>query len=176
MSRTTMYAFPKSGPCVELAEFPNSWGSAARIWNALSERYLGERVVWMLPNRSEQLWALVDDPQLTQAERDVLESTFDHVLVHRNDFDYLAGVYRAFSLFYPPGKSACHLNAIATVLEQLVDGKMVVSFEVYAVGWRWTSCAENLWQVRDENDDSRPYNLALDSRHRWLFDDTVYGE
>ncbi len=40
MSYTTIYELPSNAPLIELAEFPNVWGSAMRIWQALIERYL----------------------------------------------------------------------------------------------------------------------------------------
>lgn len=48
MSRTEMYAAPEGGKFEQIAELSNSWGSASRIWSAISERYFGDKMHWLI--------------------------------------------------------------------------------------------------------------------------------
>lgn len=169
MSRTTMYAFPESGPGEKLAEFANAWGSAAYVWSSLSGSYLGGGAVWMSEAGSRRLWDLAGDEKLQPCERLTLASTFDRWLCGRESFAALAAAYRELVRLHPPGGAPCHLPAMASLLDDLAAGrKHGLDFPPRAVGWHQTSVAENLWWVREGEGGGRMYDLSRDSGHHWL--------
>jgi hypothetical protein len=160
MSRTTIYAAPKSGPMYEIAEYPNAWGSAAYVWSALCGAYLGDSSFWMMrSSEAEKLWALAKDPSVSECERLTLLSTFDRAMVRHDSFLKIAQAFREFHAKYPP-KGVCHLLSWAALLESLASDE-----QVFAIGWQQTSVSENLWQVREGEDTWRPYDLARDAGH-----------
>ncbi|MDE2102664.1 MAG: hypothetical protein KGL39_35800 [Patescibacteria group bacterium] len=168
MSSTVLFGAPEGGTFRKIASFGNSWGGAAFVWYALSERYLGDKTAWM-NGRVEELWALAEDVRLQPFERDTLLSTFDRALVRSDGFSCLAASFRTFVAAYPPGEYVCHLMAQADFLDSLAHGDGDLCFVPHAVGWQQTTVGENLWNVRIGEDDTRPYDLARDTGHFFLF-------
>ncbi len=172
MSRTTMYGFTRDGERHEVAEFKNSFGSAAFIWDAMSKRYLKTSFGQLMTKAElDKLWTLAYDMSISYCHRLVLGSTFDRMLVSYKNFDMLAGLYDSFTKQFPPTDTeVCHLPAIAAKLRELaVEGKYI------AVGWQQTSVAEEMWWVDGPEDpetgdhpQARPYNLHKDHQHLWL--------
>jgi hypothetical protein len=173
MSRTTMYAFPETGPCWKTATFQNSWGSASRVWFSLCARYFGNENYWMSPENANRLWPLWKDSRLSECEKRVLLWTFDRALVRSTTFARMAEFLREFDCLCPvPQSHANHLQAIAVQLEECLANPKIV-----AAGWHQTSVSSNHWWVYTdfENGEGRPYDLSVDSNHFFVFDNLDVG-
>ena len=73
-----MYAVPESGELVKIKEYGNAWGSAAYVWTALSEKYLGNKIAWMMAADGDgTFWKLHENYPLTLAEKGAFFFTFD---------------------------------------------------------------------------------------------------
>src|SRR6516162_4030829 len=125
MSSTTMYAAPRDGSFELIAGFPNAWGSAAFIFNQLCEHYFGDRRLWEQEKGQQKLWGLAKDPRLQNFEKEVLVSTFDHILVDRPNFNVMAMAFRLFVGRYPPNGQVCHLLGQAEIFEALALGNSI---------------------------------------------------
>lgn len=179
MSRTTVYVAPENGAFVEVAEFGNAWGSAARIWSALAERYCGDTAYWLVCRSEEEqrrFWALAKDERLSREERIVFAWTFDRALVDRPHFEEMARCLDTFRAIYPAGEKVCHLSLHAALLRRLASEDHGLSFAPFAVGIWQTSVSECSWIVREgeegeDGEDCRPYDLSRDAGHWFLFEE-----
>lgn len=136
-------------------EFRNAWGGAARIWDALFERYLKNPNIpyhmW-LTDKGNSLWPLAKRHDLPMFERAVHASTFDLAYVGKEHFSRFSNDLRAFAERYPAGNKVDHLIAWSDVIEHS---------DAEAVGFHGTSVAENPWcNYDDETDEMIPVSLA----------------
>jgi hypothetical protein len=165
MSKTTMYAFPTSGPRKVFKEFFNAWGSAFRVWKALATKYLGNGFGWMLNgSEAQKLWDLSTDVRLSPTERIVLLSTFDYALVNVDKMASVSTAFRDFVRMYPT-KNVCHLTSFADALDEIREGRHGLEIDVIAVGWQQTSVNENPWWVREGEEEGRSYDMSKDNKH-----------
>jgi hypothetical protein len=176
MSVTTMYLF--EAPTWEAkhhAEFGNSWGWAAFVWDSLLGQYFKEipgvemRGGW--PASSLANWKKLWDPQIKIPmepwERVVLRATYDRAIIHVGQFAQVAACLRKFERvhFCPALDGVSHLGDIAFALEELLKVNQGLPRGM-AVGFQATSVAQNLWQFYDEETgDSQPYSLEKHKLH-----------
>lgn len=163
MSRTTVYAFYDGKPAKSV-ELPNAWGSGPMIWDALIAKYRVEGDVF---SAWKNLCAAERDGKikLQPWERIVLHATYENALVKRDDLETYAAAAEQFDKAHHVDGRVCHLRAMGEVArEALKDG-------AEAIGFHLTSVADNPWWVRPDNEDEdgRPYDLAVDTRH-WFVD------
>jgi len=164
MSHTKIYRVPAAGPVSEHSRYPNSWGSAAYIWVSLCNAHYGLPGWSSLPD-IQLLWDLAKHPAVPRHQQIALKATFDMVMVRREN---LGEVIEAFGMFYrdfPPGDHACSIPAQSENLRVLFQDP-----DCFAVCWQQTTTCRYLWQV-PYNEDSRPYDLARDEGHWFLFDE-----
>lgn len=144
MSYSTMLEVPHAGQLVEVAEFGNAWGAAARVWSAISGKYLGDEAKWFTcAGDGGSFWKLVSDPRLTRCERIIFAWTFDWMICERDKATELATLMNEFAAAFPvPGK-VDHLPAIARTLEEHRESD--------CVGWCFiqTSVSGDCWDVQD---------------------------
>jgi hypothetical protein len=166
-----MYTVNNRGVCHPVHEYGNSWGGAAFVWNALVEKYWPlqpgqkswERSVGM-GGDMKPLWALRSVRDVPVPERVVLISTFDRVMVKREDLLWTADCFDTFKdAFHTDHKIVCSLGAQAIDLRALAADK-----KVYAVCWQQTSVAEDQWY---DNVRRKPYNIKTNNDHFFLFDE-----
>jgi hypothetical protein len=168
MSCTELFLVPRQGEIQLVAEFRNSHGGAAYVWDKLSEMYLHwQEFEWCKADdqKIKQLWALNHDPRLTLTERITLTTTYDGVMVRRRDLLVVADAFEAFAARHGPGT---HLPAQAVELR-----KMAGDLECYAACWNQTSVNADTWWVRTRGEYQRRYNLYLDRgqrRQHWFLD------
>ena len=157
-------------------EYGNAWGGHARIWTSIWDKYIKDHSkeydTWLSPSENqERLWASYKDEHIPIQVRVVMAMTFDRVLIAKAQFKLMATTLRKFMELFPYG-GVDHLPAWADELELLVDDETVD-----AVGFHATSVAENPFEVyREEEDDSRPYNVNTDEGHAYLFDMDEFKE
>ena len=139
-------------------EFINPWRGAARIWDALFDRYLKRHDIpyhsWIASYREDggqSLWDLAKRSQLPLFERTVHAFTFDLAFVRRENFPRFAADLRSFDVKYPVDYPS-HLPAWASLIE---------SMDCEAVGQYATSVSRCPWWPWDEErEEHRRLTLA----------------
>ena len=176
MSYCAIITFKNSKIDAEI-EFRNSYGGAARIWTSLFDRYLKDDSVpydcWM--NRAcvddgHSLWGLAKCKALSMCERAVHTATFDYAIVEKKNFKQFVKHLREFTQMHPVGSEfAHHLEAWAQCIENLDD-------DVESIGFYGTSCGENLWRGRYDQDKEEhvAYDLKTGDKHFDVYDAIKY--
>ncbi len=171
MSYTTLHSVPASGPIQSFATFKNAFLSAFVVWDIIAKEYAGITSISSLMFDKEKMnafWKLVKDPKLPEFARAVMGSTFDKVMVKREDCKKLAGHMREFdAAFSKHGKT--HMLAIADELDKLSET------DAAAACFTQTSVSSDVWQVRENKDDEdsedRYYDISKDNGHWFLYHD-----
>lgn len=163
MSCTEIYGFDKDGNAYCQTEVKNAWRGAMAIWNALGERYLPLGKSIFNNERMRQIWSLYDSSNISNTDKICLGTTFDKVLIKREDIPDVVEAFRDFD-----GDTS--LKEQADILEEMFkDGDCI------AVGWNQTSVTcenwENFGGYDEEKDESIPYNCLTGTEHWYLFDD-----
>lgn len=183
MSYTTLYAVNNRGVCHGYREYRNSWGAAAFVWNALVEKYWplkpGQKS-WERPvgmgGDMKPVWALAKQQDLPVYERVVLITTFDNMMIRREDFNFVADCFEQFDVALNPNRKipfedtstpqvACHMMAFAFDFRKLADDK-----KVCAVCFQQTSVSDDMWY---DYSRKKPYNIYSkgNDKHWFLFDE-----
>lgn len=182
MSYTEIFAFNPDGTAESIGEIRNAHRGAMAVWNHFEQKYLPEaRPAWatqvMAPGywsrfgmgsdeEMQEFWDLIDDPRLTLSERIVLGSTYDNVVVMREDLPRLIAAFRAFE-----GQSS--LPEQADLIMQVLD-----TTDLIAIGWNQTSVNSDSWEnyhYDEETEESTSYNLLTGTAHLDLFKDLIEG-
>lgn len=182
MSYTEIYAFEKDGNACFYSEVRNAWRGAMAIWRTLEEKYLLSLPFpsgWSLVNRDrnyysrttatitdadamKEIWDLAKDERLSENERIVLKTTFDYVVVKKEDLPKVIDAFNDFE-----GETSLKEQA-----EILV--KMFNDDDVIAVGWNQTSVNGDTWGnfggYDEEKYEDIPYNILTMDKHWFLFD------
>jgi hypothetical protein len=164
MSRTTVKIIDDDYRIKDIAELSNSWGSAAFVWTALAKKYLEDEMAFFREG-GKQLWALVDDERLSDAERIVLASTFDHAIIERARFADAAKAFREFSHYHGTAGNANHLPAIADLLDEWRERPCV------GMCFQQTSVSDDPWhgEYDAEAEEYKPFDFERDRRHFFVF-------
>ena len=114
-------------------------------------------------SHEDEIWKLADDPNVPYHDRIVLASTFDNILVKKEDLPKLIEFFKGFG-----GETS--LPEQAEILQKAYDDP-----DVIAVGFNQTSVNADTWTNaggRDpETDEWLPYNCLTMDKHTWLFDE-----
>ena len=174
MSYAELKIVKKNGDVVGYKEYNNAFGGAAFIWTKLYDKYLKDQNIpydsWLL-NR-EKLWKLSKDESIPFFARVVLNSTYDHVIIKRENILDLANALEKFLEIFPPSKGTiCHLGNWVNDLRDIYKDKSIRGIAFYQ-----TSVSQDLWNIYNDNeeDDSwtdRDYNIEKDEGHWFLFDE-----
>ncbi|MBW1779264.1 MAG: hypothetical protein JRL30_00805 [Deltaproteobacteria bacterium] len=165
MSRCYVIEF-KDGKPDTYAEFPNSWGGAARIWTSLYDKYMKDPAKeydsWLMDYETK-LWALATSEKLEPCERITMLATFDYAIIRRENFGKVAADLRGFVALNPaPSGSVDHVPAWADLIE---------ASSAEAIGFHGTSVSEDLWQEWDEDaDEAVVYDLNKGDRHFEIYE------
>lgn len=149
MSYTEIYRVTKSGKTKCIGEVRNAWRGAMAIWNSLERAYLPSlpRPLWMTPEEyakdgywrtgvpsigskedpMKPIWELHKDIRLTESECICLLSTFDNVLVMKDDLPKVVSAFREF-----PYETS--LKEQAEIIENSMNDR-----HLFAVCWNQTS-------------------------------------
>lgn len=173
MSYTTLYLVPESGEIREYAEYRNAYGLAAYCWTSLCDRYL-DGVQWILSDDAiKRLWGLAKDGRMPEHHKIALRTTFDNVMVRRENLLRVGDAFDQFVKDFPPGKQACSLSKQAADLRLLSHNA-----KCFAVCWCQTSVAADAWMTRDDdevNEEGDPvyrgWDISKDEGHWFLFDE-----
>lgn len=172
MSYTTLYKVPASGPIETYKDYHNAFRSAWLVWDTMSKQYLGKDAVEFMLDRSEHamqpVWDLWKDPNVPESHRIVMASTFDKVMVKRENLERLGEAYDAYSrAVEDPG----HIEAMADDLRELAQDETC-----FAVCWCQTSVSSDVWlapvtcECCGSEVDYRMYDVSRDEGHWFLFE------
>ncbi len=188
MSYTEIYGFNKEGFAYSEADVKNAHRGAMAIWSILENRYLPQyrpsyvpsyisdeelerychykparTSAFMDENAMKEVWNLVDDERLKDCEKIALASTFDHVIINKDDFPRLINAFREFE-----GQTS--LKEQADIIE-----KMLTDENCIAVGFNQTSVNGDTWTnlggFDEEVEECIPYNILTGDKHWELFND-----
>ena len=110
---------------------------------------------------SKDIWNLFDREDVDVIDRIVLGTTFDHVMVKRENIHQVIEAFEAFA-------GDTNLKEQAEGLRELLKNASNVAF-----AWNQTSVNGSEWWHSGifDGEDEMPYNFKTQNRHFWLFDD-----
>ena len=169
MSCTEMYIVDKDGNVVPHKEFHNSHRGSMMVWRQIANSMGFEGFTFLTGDRMQKVWDMWQDKSAPLSHRIVMASTFDNVMVQRENLPRLIQAIEEYSKTFDPG----NLFSQCLSLKELVDDK-----DVQAVCWTQTSVNCDTWWVASETDDDdmRRHNINRDSGHWFLFDRLENGE
>ena len=165
MSCTEIIKFDKKGESSLVGEVENGIRESFAVWNYLSHKYLGRQFsIFGKPSEQEEVWSLFEDDRLSEDEKIILGTTFDYVLIKKED---IPRVIDAFSTLDEKEVGRVvkewRENPIGISLpEQIEILKNLLSDEdCIAIGWHQNSVSCNMWY---------DYNCIVGDEHWYLFD------
>lgn len=171
MSRTEVYAVAPEGGNIELmGEIQNSYRGAMHVWTTLAVNYglirRGEEGYLLIrPELMKQLWRFGSDERLAWWERVVLLSTFDRVVILRDDFPRLIEAFSQWTR---------HTGGDSSIPIQCDLFRRIAQDErpFRGICFNQTSVCENPWWVGGscEDEEGRPFNIDRDEDWWSLFD------
>lgn len=187
MSYTEIVCFKNNGDAESCTDIKNSWRGAMAIWNILEKKYLPQYRPSYIPkdipdsmleaycgykpsrcsammdrDAMKEIWNLFDKNNVSKVDRIVLGTTFDKMLVKKENFQEVIDAFNQFE-----GETS--LKEQANVLKETLEND-----EIIAVGWNQTSVTQNQWTCHEfdkESEEYIPYNCLKSTEHYWLFDE-----
>lgn len=143
MSRTTVVRI-WPGRKTELGEeLKNSWGTAALVWDFMSQEYLNGRN-WLIQNDNQVLWNLYLHQGIPFHQRAVFVMTFDNVWVVRKNYARMAADIHKFLEEFSRKDCVNHWPRIAEILleekKSKAIGLWITSVTDNPFGRRWNGC------------------------------------
>jgi len=175
MSYTEIFGFTKDNNVIGIGDVRNAFRGAMAVWHTLEKKYLPTyHPSWAPMNDGKEyfrssalgddklmreVWSLADNEKVSEVDKIALKSTFDKVIVRRENFGRLIEAFRAFE-----GETSLKEQA------DIIEG---AGPEVIAIGWNQTSVNGDTWQnfggYDEETEESIPYNLETGEDHWELF-------
>lgn len=119
-------------------------------------------------NPMKEIWELQHNKDVPVHERICLYTTFDDILVKRENVPKVIDAFRKFG-----GETS--LPEQADILQEMLKDS-----DIIAVGWNQTSVNSDSWSTcggyDEETDTRKPYNCITGKGHFWLFDELVQRE
>lgn len=178
MSYTEIFAF-KNGKSKLAEEVNNAFRGAMAIWGEMEKQHLSpiyaswdatkqiSRASSMDQGKMKEIWNMASDKNIPLDERLVLSTTFDKVLVKRENLPRLIEAFKNFENTY---KEKTSLPEQTSILEAFLDDE-----DVMAVGWNQTSVNGDNWNnfggYDEDEGEPIPYDINSMSEHWFLFDD-----
>lgn len=165
MSYTELFKVKSDGNAESFNEVRNAFRGAMAVWNSLEKKYLPETPFSRLfGSEAQKVWDLVKDERLTSEERICMASTFDNVMVKRENLPKLIVAFRKF-----PSETSLPEQA------DLIEMEMNLDEDLVAIGWNQTSVNGDTWAnfggYDEEEGEPIPYNINTMDRHWFLFDE-----
>ena len=160
MSTTEIYAIEKNGDVTPYGSAQNSWLGGMHVWNSLNDKY-GFNEGFMFSFK--KTWGNFNKGIYEDYENIVLGSTFDHIIVLKENFEQLLTSFKKYYSVYPNSNFGQQIEVIET---------MKADENVIGVAWCQTSVADDLWDFcyDEEQDEVIPYNIFKGENHWELFD------
>lgn len=180
MSYTEIYKFKKDGNAECFAEVKNAFRGAMAIWTNVEKRYLPKYIpTWAMGDTSKEysrtsdfmggglkeVWALFDTDKISETDKIVLGSSFDNVVVMKDDLPKLIEAFRNFQ-----GETSLKEQA------DLIENAFKNDDDLLAIAWNQTSVNGDAWQSDETGLDEYgdeiylTYNLLKHDKHWNLFE------
>lgn len=153
MSYTEIIKFNKNGDSSSAGRIWNASRGSWMVWDMLSKKYLGHGFNCFDLRLAQETWDLFTDVRLTNTEKIVLGSTYDFVLIKKEDIRKVIDAYREFSIL----NENLSLNEQAEILQALEKDT-----DCIAIGFHQNSVSCDMWNN---------YNCVNGTEHWYLFDD-----
>ena len=166
MSYTEIFSFNKDGIAEHEAEVKNAFRGAMAVWKHLFEKHLKGNGYEVMPYMDMQpIWDLQNNERLSDSDLICLLSTFDNVVVKKENLNLLIQAFEEF-------KGNSSLREQAKIIKGLLEK------DCTAVGWNQTSVNWDTWGnynhklINEEEDEYEyhGYNLNESKEHWFLFD------
>ncbi len=172
MSRTELYIVKKEGNLELFKEFGNSHRGAALLWDNLAKKYFNTsygRMMWD-DKEMEKIWRLDQDPKVPKELKILLISTFDHMLIKKENFEkFIIACEEVYQQDYL--EEMGHFKKYPSVLLEILK-----YIDCIGIGWNRTSVCSGVWDEYDscKHCDNgtirRDYNIFKDKDHKFLFE------
>ena len=179
MSYTEIYKFNKKGDAEFLDEVKNSFRGAMAIWIILEKKYLPKYVpTWAMGDTSKEysrtsdfmggglkeIWGLFESDKVSEVDKLVLGTTFDKVIVKKEDLENVVKAFREFE-----GETSLKEQA------DIIEKALKEDEDLIAIAWNQTSVNSGVWESdsgeEDEDGNQLPYNILNSDKHWDLFED-----
>lgn len=160
MSFTTLYAVRENKNLHPVKDFGNSFAGALLVWLTLAEKYGIPNGSHLLLNEKvrREVWDLASREDVSEADQLTMQTTFDCVLVHKENFKQLVKAMKESAKTLP---KHCTILQQAETIETLIDDP-----DIIAIGWNQTSVVDTWEDYLHENE----YNLKNADKHWYMFD------
>lgn len=178
MSCVEIYGFNKNGIIEEEREVRNAMRGSMLIWQHIEKKYLPSlkplygwesdnyrsRFFTFSSDKLDEFWNLITDKKVSEVDRIVLGSTYDNVLIKKDNIEKLLNAYEKFE-----GES--NLKEQILAIKDLFKNRNII-----ALGYNQTSVNSNpWWEYNEEKEDEEnyfgeSYNFLTGKRHWWLFE------
>ena len=182
MSYTELFKFNKKGNAEYHEDIKNAFRGAMAIWGILEKRHLPslpkplwagneQRDYWSrttalsLGEKEDPMkavWELFSSDKLTTDEKIVLGSTFDNVIVKKENLDKLISAFESFG-------EETSLKEQADSFKKLIDDP-----DCIAIGFNQTSVVGDTWINKggydEESEEYKAYNIKSMNDHWYLFE------
>lgn len=164
MSYTEIFKINKDGKGEFIGETKNSFRGAMAIWSHLEKKYLPNEGQFnrFVMGKMNEVWDLAKGDRITEAEKRVMQSTFDNVLVKKENLPKLLEYFRNF-------ETETSLSEQAEIIEEAIEKDN----NLIAIGWNQTSVNGDNWSnwggYDEETDEPIPYDINTMDKHWYLF-------
>lgn len=128
MSTTELYVVGENY-CNQIGETENAWRGAMYIWDDIAKRYFNLKCFPIESDMRMRIWNAHSEHDLSEAEKIVLLSTMDRVLVSQKDLPRLIYAFREYG--------ASHENSSLNAQADIIENTEIES--EHKVGWNQTS-------------------------------------
>ncbi|MCH1975617.1 hypothetical protein MCG01_13555 [Enterococcus hirae] len=160
MSTTEIYAIEKNGDVVPYGSAKNSWLGGMHVWKSLDEKYDlgGDMLIGF-----DATWKAFNKGIYEEYENVVLGSTFDNVIVLKENIDQLLTSFKKYYSVYPNSNFGQQIEVIEAIK---------ADENIIGVAWCQTSVVDDLWDYGydEEKDKVIPYNIFKGENHGELFE------
>ena len=181
MSYTEIFKFRKDGNAEAIGETKNAFRSAMAVWDILDKKYLPKFVPEWAKRIGEvdkeyfrssdfgggglkEVWDLFNKENVSETDKIALGSTFDKVIVLKEDLPKLIEAFKSFE-----GETSLK-DQVVIIEEALVEDP-----ELLGIAWNQTSvngdCWTNFGGYDEEKQEEIPYNILTMDEHWNLFEE-----
>jgi len=112
----------------------------------------------------KEVWDIIKHPYITDTHKIAMNSTFDNVVVKRENLEKLVLAFREFEF-------ETSLKEQADLIEEALKDDP----DLLGLGWNQTSVNGDTWansgEYNEETEEHASYNLLKEKKHWFMFDD-----
>ncbi|EJG7554940.1 hypothetical protein [Listeria monocytogenes] len=166
MSSTNIHVVRANGDVEIYAEVKNSFAGAMKVWNSLNAKYDFRDNLF---TEFKKTFSSFNKGVYEDFENVVLGSTFDNVIVKKEDIQLLIAAYEK----YIDEFDGSNLGLQIEIFRQIEN-----KADAIGIAWCQTSVCDDLWDFGydEEKDELIPYNIYKGDDHWFLFDNILTKE